>query len=125
MKKKINFTLIIICIIIFTISILYNYYILKNKESFDDDFFTCTLQLDNIDPKFKNEYMKYNNQSVSCGVCKRAKLTVNVNTCPVDSNGTPIPNCNQKATLTNSFGNPIEFDMIVTPQNVRNFFCFG
>ena len=124
MKKKINFTLIIICIIIFTISILYNYYFLKNKEAFDD-FFTCTLQLDNIDPKFKDEYMKYNNQSVSCGVCKRAKLIVNVSTCPLDSTGAPIPNCNQKATLTSSFGNPIEFDKSVTPQNVTNFFCFG
>ena len=124
MKKHMHFTLIIICIIIFIVSILYNYYFFKNKELFDD-FFTCTLQLDNIDPKFKNEYTQYNNKSVSCGVCKRATLNVIVNTCPVDSNGSPIPPCNQKATLTSSFGNPISFDNIVTPQNVSKFFCFG
>ena len=103
---------------------LYNYYYFKNKEPFDD-FFTCTLQLDNIDPKFKDEYMQYNNQSVSCGVCKRAKLIVNVNTCPVDENGTPIPYCIQKSTLTNSFGTPISFESKVTPQKVADFFCFG
>ena len=124
MKKNINFTLIIICFIIFIISILYNYYYFKNKESFND-FFTCTLELDNIDPKFKDEYMQYNNQSVSNGVCKRATLNVKVNTCPVDSTGTPISYCNQKATLTNSFGTPISFDSKVTPQNVSNFFGFG
>ena len=122
MKK--NYSLILlVCMILFIVSILYNYYYFKNKEPFDD-FFTCTLQLDNIEPMFKDEYLQYNNKSVSCGVCKRAKLNVNVNTCPVDANGTPIPPCIQKATLTSSFGNPISFDDTVTPQNISNFFCF-
>ena len=124
MTKNINFTLIIICIVIFTVSICYNYYYFKKKELFND-FFTCTLQLDNIDPKFKAEYMQYNNKSVSCGVCKRATLNVNVNTCPVDSNGSPISGCTQKATLTNSFNTPISLDTTVTPQNISNFFCFN
>jgi len=123
MVKKNYIILIIICIIIFIVSIVYNYYIFKNKELFSD-FFTCNLQLDNIDPKFKNEYLKYNNKSVSCGVCKRANLKVLVNTCPIDSNGSPIQPCNQKATLTSSFGNPITFNNTVTPQNIKNFFCF-
>jgi len=123
MSKTINITLIIICIIIFIVSMVYNNFYFKNQEPFND-FFTCTLQLDNIDPKFKDEYTQYNNKSVSCGVCKRATLNVVVNTCPVDANGTPIPPCYQKATLTSSFGNPISFDTTVTPQNISNFFCF-
>lgn len=124
MKKKTNITLILVSIIIFIVSILYNYYYFKNKETFKD-FFTCTLELDNIDPKFKDEYMQYNNKSVTNGVCKRATLNVIVNTCPVDSNGTPIPPCYQKATLTSSFGNPISFNSTVTPQNISTFFGFG
>ena len=122
-NMNLNITLILVCIIIFIISILYNNYYFTKKEQFND-FFTCTLQLDNIDPKFKDEYTKYNNQSVSCGVCKRATLNVIVNTCPIDSNGSPITPCYQKATLTSSFGNPISFDSTVTPQNISNFFCF-
>ena len=121
--KLIYIFILLVCIKIFILSIVYNYYYLKKKEPFDD-FFTCTLELDNIDPKFKDEYMQYNNQSVSCGVCKRAKLNVIVNTCPVSSNGSPIPPCNQKATLTSSFGNPISLDTTVTPQTIKNFFCF-
>lgn len=123
MSKNINIALILICIIIFIVSILYNHYYFKKKEPFND-FFTCTLQLDNIDPKFKDEYMQYNNKSVSCGVCKRATLNVNVNTCPIDNNGSPKTPCYQKATLTNSFGTPISLDTTVTPQTISNFFCF-
>ena len=123
MKKNINITLIVLCIIIFILSIFYNNYYFTNKEQFDSSFFTCTLQLDNIDPKLKDEYMQYNTQIGTCGICSRAKLNVIVNTCPVDENGTPDIYCIQKATLTSSFGNPISFDNIVTPKNVKNFFC--
>ena len=57
MSKTINITLIIICIIIFIVSMVYNNFYFKNQEPFND-FFTCTLQLDNIDPKFKDEGIK-------------------------------------------------------------------
>ena len=113
----INYLLLLLILII-----LLSYFILKKDEPFD--FFTCSMTLNDINPKFKDEYTQYNNKSVSCGVCKRATLNVVVNTCPVDANGTPIPPCYQKATLTSSFGNPISFDTTVTPQNISNFFCF-
>jgi len=110
--------LIILILIIILVSI---YYIKNNKEPFD--FFTCTMTLNNIDPKFKDNYLKFDNQHVSCGPCKDATLKLNINTCPVDENGSTISNCRQTGSITSSFGNPIVYTYDVTPDNISNFFC--
>ena len=68
--------------------------------------------------------MKYDGDKVPWGDCRRATLNVIVNTCPIDENGSPLPNCIQKATLTSSFGNPLTFSKTVTPKNFQDFFSF-
>jgi hypothetical protein len=95
----------------------------KNIKNEPFDFFTCTMNIDNIDPKFKDNYLKYDNQHVSCGPCKDATLKININTCPVDEYGSTLPNCQQKGSITSSFGNPIIFTYDVTPENMSKFFC--
>ena len=125
-KHKMNTILIVIIrvyYILFIAALIYFYY-LKKKETFND-VFTCTLQLDNIDHRFMDEYKQYDNKNVACGVCQRATLKVNVNACPTDENGSPLSSCIQKATLTSSFGNPIEYTKDITPKNISDFFCFG
>ena len=108
-------------IIIFILLIMYY---AKNKNTIDTfDFFNCTLNLENINPQFANNYLKYNNKSVTCGPCANATLKVNVNTCPLDDNGIPLTSCKQKATVTSSYGNPIIFKYDITPFNVSKFFC--
>jgi hypothetical protein len=113
----------IIFIICFTILIIVMYNMNKNIKNEPFDFFTCTMNIDNIDPKFKDNYLKYDNQHVSCGPCKDATLKININTCPVDEYGSTLPNCQQKGSITSSFGNPIIFTYDVTPENMSKFFC--
>jgi len=117
-KQSFFIYIIIIILIIILVSI---YYIINKKEPFD--FFTCTMTLNNIDPKFKDNYLKFNNRHVSCGPCKDATLKVNINTCPVDENGSTLPYCKQTGSITSSFGNPIVFTYDVTPDSLGNFFC--
>lgn len=97
----------------------------KNKNIEPFDYFTCTLNLDNVIPNFADNYMKFDNQHVSCGVCKNATLKVNINKCPVDEYGSPISYCKQTSSLTSSLGNPLTFPLDVTPQNVSSFFCIS
>ena len=125
-NNKMNSLLIVIFSVFYILFIaaLCYYYYLKKTEQFKD-FFTCTLQLDNIDHRFIDEYKQYDNKSVGCGICKRATLKVNVTPCPKDAYGSPLTSCIQKATLTSSFGNPIEYTKDITPKNISDFFCFG
>jgi len=121
-NKKSFFIYIIIIIILIKIIILASIYYIKNKKE-PFDFFTCNMTLNNIDPKFKDNYLKFDNQHVSCGPCKNATLKVNINTCPLDENGSTVSYCKQTGTITSSFGNPIVFTYDVTPDNMANFFC--
>ena len=120
-NKQTFFIYLIIIFLIVIITLVSIYYIKNKKEPFD--FFTCTMTLNNIDPKFKNNYLKFDNQHVSCGPCKDATLKLNINTCPVDENGSTISNCKQSGSIKSSFGNPIVFTYDVTPDNMGNFFC--
>ncbi len=119
------FKIFIIFIIIILICLILVYYLLKKKEQFDD-FFTCTMTLDNINPMFQNTYMLFNNKHVSCGPCKNGTLNMVVNSCSVDEDGSPITSCinkGQKGTIASSLGNPITFTNDVNPENISNFFC--
>ena len=115
-------TIIIIIIILFIIYNLYAKNTNGNKEPFD--FFTCTMNLKDIDPRFKDEYMKFDNMHVSCGPCQNATLKMNIMTCPTNANGSPSPNCIQNATIESSLGNSITYPSFVNTQNIKNFFCF-
>lgn len=123
MSNPNNIYLIIFIIMIFAISIFYNIQHFNKNNIEPLDFFTCTLNLDNINPYFADNYMKFNDQHVSCGVCTNSTLKVNVTKCPLDENGSPLSSCKQKATLSSSLGNPVTFDRIITPESVSNFFC--
>jgi hypothetical protein len=113
----INYLLILLILII-----LLSYFILKKDEPFD--FFTCSMTLNNINPKFKDEYLsKFNNKHVSCGPCKNATLKLNVNTCPTDEYGSPSLKCNQEGFIKSSFGNPILFKYDISTENMSRFFC--
>jgi hypothetical protein len=93
-----------------------------SKEPFD--FFKCSMTLNNINPKFKNEYLKFDNKHVSCGPCKNATLSVDVNTCPVDEYGSSSPSsCKPEGYVISSFGNPIIFNYDITSDNMKKFYC--
>ena len=116
---KFNYSYLLIFLII--IILIYCYFIINKKEPFD--FFTCTMNLENIDPKFKDNFLKFNNRHVSCGPCKNATLKVNVNTCPVNQYGSPLSSCKQSGNITNSFNTPIVFKYDITPDSMNKFFC--
>ena len=118
-----NHYFMLLFIIIFILLIMYYS---NNKNTTDPfDFFTCTLNLENINPQFKDNYLKYNNKHVSCGPCTDATLKVNVNTCPLDENGIPLTTCKQNAKIVSSFGNPILFTHDIVPQSIGKFFCIN
>jgi hypothetical protein len=135
-KKKIFIIIFIICVFC-TLSITtLNYYkstfTSKNlqytlnttnsiKEPFD--YFTCTMNLRDIDPKFAHNYMKYDGKSVKCGPCEGATLTMNISNCNTDANGNLATNCHPNALITSSQGNPIVFPYSISPNSLNNFFC--
>jgi hypothetical protein len=119
MINKKNF--IIIFIIIFIITLIYIYYIKIKKEPFNS--FTCTMKLNNIDPKFKDNYLKFDNQHVKCGPCANSKLKLDINTCSVDDNGSTLFPCTPSGSIISSYGNPITFTYDITTENLKNFFC--
>lgn len=91
------------------------------KEPFD--YFTCTMNLRDIDPKFANNYMKFDGKSVKCGPCEGATLKMNITNCHTDEKGNVSINCKPNALINSSQGNPIIFPSIITPNNLSNFFC--
>jgi len=76
------------------------------------------MNLENINPKFADEFMKYDGRHVACGPCQNATLKINVNTSTDNSN--PI----QTAQITSSNGVPIIFPFRVNIDNIKTFFCF-
>jgi len=113
--------LIVICIILVSVNKKE-----QNNEKFDsekiDDYFDCYLSLTDINPMFVKAYKKFDNKHISNGYCKNATLHVSVDTCPIDNSGNPSSYCKQSATLTSSKGNPQEFTLEITPNNVSKFF---
>jgi len=122
MTKTHNIFFFIKYLIILILLILFSYFILKKNEPFD--FFTCTMTLNDINNKFKNEYLtKFDNKHVSCGPCKNATLKLNINTCPIDEYGSPSLKCIQEGFIKSSFGNPILFKYDISSENMSKFFC--
>jgi hypothetical protein len=112
----------LLVLIILILLILFTYFIVKKNEPFD--FFTCSMTLNDINHKFKNEYLtKFNNKHVSCGPCKNATLKLNINTCPIDEYGSPSSKCKQEGFIKSSFGNPILFKYDISSENMSKFFC--
>ena len=118
--KSINIFLLVIIIIIVIIFIL-SY--TKVIDTFNTPYFDCTINLEDIDPRFLSNYMKYDNQTVKCGQCKNSTLHVDIATCPTDINGSTLSSCTQTASIISSQGNPIFFNYNVTPENISKFFC--
>jgi hypothetical protein len=117
-NKHILIIFIIIVLILIIYNVFYNYIKIENF-----DFFNCTMTLNNITPNFKNNYMQYDNQHVSCGPCKNATLNIIVNTVDVDEYGSPVKSLPQSGTIESSLGNPIVYKSDITPSNISNFFC--
>lgn len=133
--NKINISLILLIIsvvlilFIFVILVILINKILKHNKTYKNkanenfnDYFDCYLKLTDINPQFVKQYMKFDNQHVSKGRCKDARLHVFVEPCPLDNNGIPLSSCQQNATLTSSKGNPLIFPYDVTPFNISNYF---
>ena len=102
-----------------------------NTESYIDnpynpDEYTCTVNLNNIDPKFKDNYMKFDKKRVPDGKCKGAIINMNINTCPTDDNGSPISNCRQSISIVSSkTTTPVTYNLsIITTDNLKQFFGF-
>jgi hypothetical protein len=129
--RKINNYSDIIQGIIATLCILvligYGLYLLiiyiRSKTENYDDYFTCTMTLNDIDPNLVNEYMKYDNKHIPYGPCKNAKLKMVVNTCAVDENGVQSPNCKPNANVISSVGTPINYSSTnVSFEEITKFF---
>lgn len=86
-------------------------------------YFDCYLELNDIEPRYVDSYMKFDNQNVRCGKCKDAKLHMKINKCKMDELGNPIGTCKPSANLTSSKGNPLQYNLEVNPDNISNFFC--
>lgn len=102
-----------------------------NKESYIDssykpDEYICTVILNNIDPKFKDNYMKFDKKRVPDGKCKGAMLNMDISTCPTDNNGSPMPNCKQTISIVSSkTTTPVIYNLnIITTDNLKQFFGF-
>lgn len=109
--------IIILALIIYLISFL-----IKNiKENFN--YFTCTMTLNDINPKFKDDYLSLHNRTAKCGPCENAILKLNVNTCPVNDYGSSSADCKPSGFIESSLGNPITFTYDISSQNMHKFFC--
>lgn len=102
---------------------LYNSKIKTVLEPFD--YFKCTMDIENIDPRFISNYTKFNNKHISCNKCKDATLYLNLKQCATDANGSIDDNCIPSGTITSSLGNPISFPYEISPENISKFFCIS
>lgn len=95
----------------------------KNPIELFRDWFTCTLNLEGVEPQMVDEYMKYDNQHIKQGRCKNAKLRINISsTCPTTANGGTSSYCMQTASINSSQGDMIEFPLYPKLQNIIKFF---
>jgi len=104
----------------FTLKNLYNSFN-SIKEPFD--FFTCTINLKDIDQKYVDNYMQFDGKSGKCGPCDGATLKMNIETCHTDANGKPSYACNPSASITSSISNNINFPYPLSASYLNYFFC--
>ena len=116
------FNAIIVAYILLALIIYLILFLIKNvKENFN--YFTCSMTLNDINPKFKEDYLKFHNRTARCGDCENALIKLNVNTCPVDEYGSPSPYCEPSVFIESSLGNPITFKYDISPQTMKKFLC--
>jgi hypothetical protein len=99
----------------------YNQY---DTEPFSNDYYTCTMNLFDINNRFVDEYMKFDGKHIPCGPCQNAKLKMNISPCATNANGSPSPKCDQNANIVSSDGRPIVYPSFVTLDKIKKFFCF-
>ena len=115
-----------IIVVLIIISVIISIIILLNKKHIDNfNYFTCSMTLNDINPKFKDDYLKFHNRTGKCGDCKNAIIKLDVNTCPVNEYGSPSPYCKASGFIESSLGNPITFKYDISPQNMKKFFCIN
>lgn len=131
-RKLLIFTIVLCYLAVLSLLIII---LVSKKDHFADNtdntdnkykpyaYFDCYLTLTDINPQFVNAFMKFDNQHVSNGSCKNSTLHMIVNPCAVDSNGMPSKRCGKpQANLTSSQGNPLEFPLDITLENISKFF---
>jgi hypothetical protein len=122
------FNFIYIIIILILISIIMSLIVsLIDKTNVKEyfNYFTCTMTLNDVNPRFKKDYLSFHNRTAKCGDCENALIKLNVNTCPTDENGSPSPYCKPSGFIESSLGNPITFKYDISPQNMKKFFCIN
>jgi len=128
--KNTKFNIIILCILCILIFFIIFRFLKENNNTFTfnktkKESFDCTLHINDIDPKHIDNYMKYDKTRARCGICNNSILRVNIkSTCPTDaSTGSTLINCKQQGNITSSYGIPIVFNNVLSPDNINNFFC--
>lgn len=95
----------------------------SNKLIEPFDYFTCTMNLNDIEQKFVKNYMNFDSKSVKCGPCEGATLKININPCTKTNDTTLDSICAPNGSITSSQGNPIKFPYNISPNNLTKFFC--
>jgi len=118
--KLIILIILFIIIIIIFIKFIKLIYLKEKKESFD-----CTLHINDIDPRHVDNYMKFNNTRIRCGICNKSRLNVKIeSTCPTNPiTGSALDSCKKQVNITSSYGIPIVFNDELSPDSVNQFFC--
>jgi hypothetical protein len=86
-------------------------------------FFTCYVNLSDIDPKMVSTYMNIDNKIAKCGPCENALVRMQVEPCPTDNNGIVNTKCSSQIQIYSSQDMPIGFKKYINPSNISNFFC--
>lgn len=130
-KNQSNTIFIIILLLILLYFIYYQYNQYNNTKDNFGDFKTCTMNLQDIDPRLVDQYKKYDGKHVACGPCSDSTLNVNIKTCPTDVNGSPSSDCLQNAIISSNYTinninykQNIPFPNRINPISINTFFCF-
>ena len=108
-KKNINtilnfILLLILAYFIYQQYIQYIQYTKYNENRNLDTFInnnskTCTINLNDIDPRTVDEYNQFNGKVGAWNDCVGAKIIMNINTCAINKNGSPLSSCNPNANI--------------------------
>lgn len=128
MSKNLGLDILLTFIIIIMIYYCYIMYLegwnpLKYITESFSPYYTCYMKMYDIDPRFVNNYMKFNNKHVKCGVCQDSILKLQIEPCPTNINGIPNESCDQYAKLFSSKGLELQYTKKISPGDLSNFFC--
>jgi hypothetical protein len=134
--KNIN-TIVNFILLLVLVYFIYQQSIQYNEKRIIDTFAepsltkTCNVNIKDIDPRFMDQYNRYNDQIAKCGDCEGAQIKLNIIPCVVNKNCSPNPLCspnvniNRVTNLNGIVSNktivfPTKIDI---PANVKRFFC--